>query len=261
MKKINKSEIIPNELANFHLNNPDSDWEAFRNNFRDGYKQVKDQLIGDQRGLCAYCEINLELYNGNGLDDFRVEHFHPKTPHNPPPNNALEWRNMLGVCLGGNTKGVGNPSLFTPKDFSCDVPKGDLNLTDVILNPISDVPEFPPLFEFSEDGIMNVSSQCPPELENRARETINYLRLSPATTNGSPHSRLIRFRKAIIDQLREQFRGLLDHGLSDNEAASQLAEIYFSNDDEAPWPSFFSCIRWYLGPAAETRLQAINYCG
>lgn len=262
MKKITKTAVVPPALCNYTANNPDGQWEEFRNNDRNGVDQVEATLRADQRGICVYCENNLAKFHGQGLDDFRVEHFHPKNrPPNPPPNWALDWQNLLAVCTGGNALGIGAPALFTSPDHSCDVPKGKKNLTGTILNPLTDIPPFPPLFEYDEDGGMAVSAQCPGHLKTKAEASIRELRLSPAADRQTPNPRLKRFRKVVIDSLREQLNKDLEGGMSESSATAALAQVYFPSPPNSEWPSFFGCIRWYLGPSAEVQLQAIGYNG
>ncbi|WP_143330426.1 retron system putative HNH endonuclease [Chromobacterium haemolyticum] len=123
MKKISKSDCP--ESLNFYLeSNPDEKWETFKDEEREGFKDVQKTIRNDQGGICAYCENKMEIFHGKGKDDFRIEHFHPKKrPPLPPPNWGLDWNNLLGVCTGGSERYVGNTSLFTAPDFSCDVPK------------------------------------------------------------------------------------------------------------------------------------------
>lgn len=261
MKKVNKTTTTPDLLGDYFQNNLLDSWQQFcANNGGPGYKQLKDTLNGDQRGLCAYCEIDLAQYAGVGLDDFRVEHFHPKSPHQPPPNHGLDWQNMLGVCSGGNVRGIGDAARFTQPDYCCDVPKGDNNWVGVILSPLHDVPAFPPLFTFQEDGRMFVGSQCPKHLQEKAQATIANLRLSPAPDKKRPDPRLIRFREKTIATLRQQIADRMQTNGGDvEEALAYFAEVYFSDTTDVPWPAFFSCIRWYLDAAAEARLSAIQY--
>jgi uncharacterized protein (TIGR02646 family) len=262
MKKVNKSPRIPPLLDAYRSANLNDDWDQFCGNDQNGKKEIQTTLRADQRGVCAYCENQLAQFHGHGLDDFRVEHFHSKKrPPNPPPNWSLDWTNLLAVCTGGNARYVGNPALCTTPDHSCDVPKGDKNLVDVILDVQIDIPAFPPIFEFDEQGGMSVGQLCPLSLQGKAQSSIDELRLSPMPCKDIPTPRLIRFRRTVIETLREQMGELLGQGLNDAQAASQLAETYFADSQASPWPSFFSCIRWYLGPAAETRLHAINYNG
>ncbi|MDZ4075337.1 MAG: retron system putative HNH endonuclease [Hylemonella sp.] len=261
MKKIKKS-VSPPELAN-HLNaNPNDDWDQFCGNNRDGKEAVQSRLRSDQRGVCAYCEIELAQFHGRGLDDFRIEHFHPKErPPYPPPNWALDWDNLIAVCTGGNSRYIGDAGLFTSPDHSCDVPKGNQNLVGVILDPTSDIPAYPPLFEFDEQGGMSVGNECPVDIRAKAQNTIDCLRLDPACDSSSQSPRLRRFRKVVIDGLRQKILEITNTGEDIQAAADELASIFFPNEGDASWPSFFSCIRWYLGPAAEARLRAIGYDG
>jgi hypothetical protein len=86
-------------------------------------------------------------------------------------------------------------------------------------------------------------------------------RLSPQPSKDIPTPRLIRCRKTVTEKLRTQMGELLRQGLDEAQAASRLAEAHFSANHDSPSPAFFNCIRWYLGPAAESRLQAIDYQG
>lgn len=255
MKKLLKSQPTPTHLDAYLTANPNDDWEQFKGNDRDGHEQVKGALKADQRGLCAYCEIDLLAGNGHGLDDFRVEHFIPQAPHNPPPNHALDWQNMLAVCSGGNARYVADPQRFTSPECSCDVPKQNNNWMGIVLDPINDIPAFPLLFAYQEhDGQMQVSDSCPAHLVDKATNSISNFNLKT-------RSFLNRSRKAVIDQLRVEIEARLDAGGAESVAADQLAQVYFQSGTTATWPAFFSCIRWYLGPAAERHLQSINYQG
>lgn len=263
MKKINKG-AEPSLLQSYSDNNPDDNWKSdFKPNNRDGYEAVKRTLMADQRIICAYCEIDLKQGHGIGVDDFRVEHFYPENPHNPPPNHALDWQNMLGCCNGGNQRGVtDSKTRFTSPDHSCDVPKGNHIWVNDILNPLRDVPSFPRLFEFEEQGmdgegysvIMVDNTLCPPDLQDKAQQTIDKLNLNAR--------RLKRFRFAAIEALREQLLDLeIEDRMSEDEALELLAQTYFSAEIDEPWPAFFTTIRWYLADVAESRLSHIRFDG
>lgn len=251
----------PKSLAEYRVENPDASWETFRNEARDSLRDVQGTLRENQRGLCAYCENIMRTFDGVGNDDFRVEHFHPKKrPPHPPPNWDLKWTNLLGVCSGGNDRHVGNSNmLFSSPDNSCDVPKADNNLDGVILNPLFDIPHFPPIFIYDELGSMKVDQKnCPEHLREKAENSINILNLSPEIKDTNRPPRLIRFRREILEKLNSQLEEIIQSGMDDSSAADYLAKIYFTENSD-DWPAFFSCIRWYLGPAAEKRLVQINY--
>lgn len=257
MKKVNKSPDIPHLLRTYLEENPDDNWkDGFKQNEPDGYKDVKKQLINDQKGLCAYCEIDLASGHGKALDDFRVEHFHPENPHDPPPNHALDWFNLLGVCTGGNQRSVVD-NRFSKPDYSCDVPKSNKNWVGFILNPLHDIPAFPRLFKYIEQGndagkIEVDETLCPIDLRLKAENTLQKLRLNAP--------RLMRFRAAVIDELRDQFSHLLDSGLSEQDALNYLAKGLIP-DLDSHLPAFFTCIRWFLADAVENRLFEIGFDG
>lgn len=133
MKRVRKSAEIPDRLFLYAQLHPHDTWDKFHHRDRNGYKQVKQQLIKDQYGLCAYCEISIRLTDNEDLvDDFRVEHFHPKTgTENHEHNYHLDWNNMLGACHGGSHPYVEDAKYrysASKKDRSCDVPKKAVNL-------------------------------------------------------------------------------------------------------------------------------------
>ena len=79
MKRVYKSPATPERLRSYVKAFPDETWEHFRRRNRRGYREVKQQLLQDQHGLCAYCEISIKLAEfEDNVDDFRVEHFFPK---------------------------------------------------------------------------------------------------------------------------------------------------------------------------------------
>lgn len=96
-------------------------------------------------------------------------------------------------------------------------------------------------------------SVCPSDLVDRVNQTIVELRLNA--------SRLRTFRSVVIDSLREKISEYLDQGIDKEEAITKVAEGMLRLNDDRQWPKFFTCIRWYLGPAAEMQLQSIHYQG
>lgn len=262
MKKVLKLDE-PAMLREFREQNPDATWEQFKDECQEGYDAVRMTLRQNQRNLCAYCENDMPNFDGHGLDDFRVEHFHPKKrPPEPPTNWDLAWDNLLGVCSGGNSRYVGDKERFTTPDTSCDVPKKDKILDDIILNPLYDIPAFPLIFKYDEQGGMAVDLvQCPEHLLAKAENTIKHLNLGASKNNTLQRQRrLTRFREAVLKNLRTEIRKQMDQGFSMEQAMAQLADTYFEENGDA-WPRFFSCIRWYLGPVAEAKLKSIGYQG
>ena len=73
MKKINKS-LPPNPLTEFAEHNPNGTWNDFRN-ARQPYDDLKNQMLRDQGGICAYCEKKFS----DAPQSKRIEHFHDKS--------------------------------------------------------------------------------------------------------------------------------------------------------------------------------------
>jgi uncharacterized protein (TIGR02646 family) len=252
MKIIRKS-ITPPLLKKFLSDNSAADWSHFRKS-KARYHQVTAFLYSDQRGICAYCEIDLlKNLSPTTVSDFRVEHFHPKSPHSPPPNWSLDWNNLLGVCHGGSQSDVEDSTRFTSPDVCCDVPKGNNDWTNEILNPLSDIPAFPPIFSYTEDGHIEIGEHCPKILKTKANGSIVSLRLNSA--------RLVRWRKELIEGLRDAIYSLVEDGSSEEDALELLSKALFPALQTKEWPRFFSCIRWYLEPASEDVLTQSGYLG
>ncbi|MCE7553615.1 retron Ec78 anti-phage system effector HNH endonuclease PtuB [Aliivibrio fischeri] len=258
MKKIKKGDEPP-FLTEYKKSYPDDDWKnGFKKNAgKEPNAQVKEYLTKDQKRLCLYCEIDLLSGKGYAIDDFRVEHFFPENPQDNEEdviNHALEWSNLFGCCCGGNQPSVvDKDNRYTNPDFSCDVDKGNNNWVDLILNPLNEVPAFPLIFDYDEDGYISVSeNNCPEDLKAKAENSIRLLKLNS--------ERLIKFREKVITKLRSQLIESIEKlEMSDNDALYELAETYLKESPE--YPAFFSLIRWYLTEQAEIYLKEIEYDG
>ena len=61
MKRVYKSPATPERLRSYVKAFPDETWEHFRRRNRRGYREVKQQLLQDQHGLCAVSYTHLTL--------------------------------------------------------------------------------------------------------------------------------------------------------------------------------------------------------
>jgi uncharacterized protein (TIGR02646 family) len=255
MKRINKGKI-PNRLAIFKHQNPDAKWEkgkndideAFRCN-RARYNELQQALRTEQGNLCAYCEIDLIAGTNGKPDDCRVEHFHPKSKREPnEPNWALKWDNLLAVCCGGNNSEVADPTSrysADPKEYTCDVPKKNKILDNLIINPLS-IPQ-DSCWNFNrstgeilpnEDKFQNL--QIPIDVANR---TISELNL-----NGK---RIRDQRKSLFNDLTDRIGTYLEEGMTIPEAREYIARAILVKNNADDWPSFFTLIRFILSSQAE----------
>lgn len=138
--------------------------------FRDLPTETKDQLrrrlYEDQGGICCYCMGRLDERTA------RIEHWHPQGRHS---ERALDWRNLLLACHGGE----GQP----PPLQHCDYSKGD----EIIrLNPLDRVEH---RFHYWSNGRLAVDE---PSLHAEAETVLNLNALS-----------LRRARQAAISTLIE----------------------------------------------------------
>lgn len=253
---------IPALLEQYQTDNPNASWEQFKNECQQGYKDARDQLRSDQGNLCCYCEIDTKQGLGIGVDDFRVEHFHPKSDtDNANHNWALDWQNMMGCCHGGSEKYVtDNESRFVPKhaERHSDVLKSEFVWDEEILNPL-ELPAFPILFKANRrDGSLSVSEDRCRDAGVDIEKARNCLHPEKLNLNSA---RLNSLRRATLDALNEQITEILSVGLTIEEAILNLAKAELRKDNNEHWPRFFTTIRSYLGKTAEEHLKNINYDG
>lgn len=256
MKHIEKRTQEPERLRSYREHFPDGTWEKFRHS-RANYQEIKRALLADQHGLCAYCEIEIkEALHPEQVDDFRVEHFYPKSASVRGGHNYhLDWQNMLGVCHGGSQPKVEEADWrYSPShnERSCDVLKGSKEIAGRILNPLL-LPARARVFRYNmEDGYMSVDKKtCPAELRRKAENTIRELNLNAA--------RLKRMRLEVIRTLFDAEVRYVSEGMQPEEACELLAEQWLTPDEEGNCLPFFSVMRYYLGESAEAVLARHDY--
>ncbi|MBO7327476.1 MAG: TIGR02646 family protein [Lentisphaeria bacterium] len=272
MKKINKSSV-PSELQEyvslFPVGHEKHTWKEFCENVT-AKRAVQKQLKADQRGICAYCEIDLldvpaeqVSTDGTGVKpDFRVDHFHPKQ-HSTNTSNCweLDWNNLFGVCAGGDESYVIDKTRFSEKKSNrhCDSKKKNNLYNGIILNPLTDIPAFPNLWKISSDenkiflqpdrdACNGQGQQC----LSKAEKTLEVLNLNC--------NKLAKFRAAALSELEDVIDETERDGISRTDAIASVMTATF-NTTTSSWPPFFSTIRAYFGEYAEKQLHAIGYNG
>ncbi|WP_163370119.1 retron Ec78 anti-phage system effector HNH endonuclease PtuB [Endozoicomonas acroporae] len=258
MKKISKS-AEPDALTEFRQQHPDAQWREFRDN--GPYANIKQTIFEDQGHLCAFCEVELPADRPSHQ---RVEHFHPKSDQSNPAHNwALDWNNMIGVCMGGSKQN----SYPTPDNLSCDAHKDYLINTrklseaceGYVLNPLRII-NTPCLFKFDKRTcelspdpeacarLADVDNQYE-SLVQLVEETIRILNLNCA--------RLVDDRKKVFYHYERLLKQARSKGLNPRQYKAKLAEQWF----RSRWPSFFTTRRILLGQAAEEWLAGQEYQG
>ena len=273
LKTISKS-LPPNALTVFASLDPTANWDP---DFRDyavppnasghDYKQIKQLLLADQGGLCAYCERPL---GDLGPSSQRVEHYHPKSDKSVPLINwGLRWDNVILVCTGGEQD---DGDIYPrPVNLSCDSYKNHwlrtFNLSSVQLltllsglqNPLTLAP-FPCPFDFDLlTGRFTVNEPICSEIDGllglSANATFTSLDKTVNIALNLNCDRLCTDRLQVLIQYnreREQARKR-----KDKDFRQKLAAKWFSKK----WPSYFTTRRILLGQAAEAKLVALGYTG
>lgn len=208
----------PEPLRRYREENPAGTWEQFcaAESGKDrGLAQLREVLASAQRGLCAYCEINVHNASPN-----QVEHFVPRSLG----GEQLAVPNLLLCCNGANAPYMDRPGMpaygahFSSDPeagHTCGQAKGQLHPDGQILDPRS-LPKRPVLFSVSRDGVLSVNqvacaqARIAPAL---AESTVSRLRLND--------KRLTFARKKRWQQV---FDDLAAHGapLSSDEIAVYL---------------------------------------
>lgn len=283
MKRCRKL-MEPELLTNYREAQPDTSWEEMKDDPVHGginvAKEVKVLLVRGQRCLCAFCESYIaadctkEGVEGNKSKQ-RVEHFHPKSDPNCPPNWNLHWANLWAVCLGGSDQSEDEKASGLhplPQNLSCDafkdyqISRGKLNKEPEgwILAP-NEVPISPPILQYSPDGVPEPNQAHCEVLTfpgnkyltsfELVAKTIEHLNLSCFRLNEKR-----RIAKAQLEKKIQAARRLAP-GVRPEEVMLVLARQLFAPDCASPWPEFFSLIRWRLGAIAEDHLRSIGYDG
>lgn len=119
IKKLNPSQEIIDEINRVKrtssINTPKEAAAAFDSLRKDS---IRENLIKEQHGLCAYCMKRIRK------DKMIIEHYKPKSEHF---NLTLDYKNMLGVCSGGRDKNE-------EKKLCCEASKGN---QEIKINPLS----------------------------------------------------------------------------------------------------------------------------
>lgn len=249
----------PNLLTEFAQTNPNATWDDFRNNARQSYDELKQKILSEQGGLCAYCEKKLP----NDRLKQRIEHFHNKSDRGNSHNWALDWKNVLLVCLGGSTKE--DKDKYKPEHLSCDAHKEQIKelpnaCEGWYLNPYQ-IRTIARLFDFEKaTGKLIINCDACQELANDnlpnyygsdwcllAEETIRILNLN-CQRLCDDRLKVLQEYNRLVKQYRER---------NDKQGFEKISKSVFSQK----FPSFFTIWRSLLGKHAEKYLTATQYNG
>lgn len=99
---------------------PGMDWDGFHER-----QPVRDALVRDQRGLCAYCQRRIEAD-----ERMHIEHWVPRSHPTDGAAAQFRWANLIGVCRGITEDWT---HAARPTVRHCDTSRGDAPL---FLHPV-----------------------------------------------------------------------------------------------------------------------------
>lgn len=147
-------------------------------------RKIQESLCDEQFGLCAYCMTSIYP------DTMRIEHFIPQSDSDSGTIKSLDYKNMLGVCDGGerfNTEG----ELSGNKNYSCDAHKGNKTLS---LNPSVEEQFNQMKIYYSSDG--KIHSDCQTvDFETELNDVLNLNVLRLVNKRKAAKQSVIRFIK------------------------------------------------------------------
>ncbi len=136
MKRVRSLTAEPLPLANYRANNPGEEkrpateaksvWSGFKSD-QAAYRQVLDDLVRTQQGLCLYCEqLLVDQCGGPIFGDYQIEHVLAKSG---ATGRALDWANLVLACTGGTYPHHQDALRFMPgPNQSCGQTKDDADL-------------------------------------------------------------------------------------------------------------------------------------
>lgn len=241
-------------LAQYLANARTPTWRQFRDEQRTAYQELCAELHHRQRGVCAFCEI--ELVTSVATDAREVEHWRPKSLDVPP---STRWTfgidNLQLGCLGGSKKFpagdidlTGDPE--PGPNRSCGAQKGNedpvFGIGGVAPYRPQDMPESPAMFSVDDDGSLRPVDDCAALGLDPVRMwiTIDYLGLNC--------TRLKNARRTVLQALDQALLDYIDAGVAASDDELFDAAYRDLARDTAPLitetlPRFVTTVRSFFG--------------
>ncbi len=220
MLNIRKSKTPP--LLERYRKQPDAVWDGPLVHYDDGTyitfsdvkQELRQHLVQEQKGLCAYCMAR--LYND---DDIKIEHVLSRKKH---PDQALNYKNLVACCNGRKSDASNRKQLLC-----CDSAKGDAELS--FRFPHS---SFSAEAEFAYDSEGRIYSiRQSEELEHDLNQTLG-LNIPPLRASRK------EVRNALIKAINRQFG---NQPVKLNWIQNKLDE-----SDKQQLPAFWGCRKFFL---------------
>lgn len=170
-------------------------WDAFRSNYHDLYRQIRDLIWADQKGVSGYTELPLDKDNGIHIDHFRKKGmFHDEEFH---------WENFVVDERNNDQYGAGHKDKVVKT----------AEIYDDLLGPVLDRPE--EYFTYMEDGTIIPRRTIEEKMQKRAQVTRDAFNLN--------HEYLKNRRNGLIALFRSYRKG----GMSKDDVYATLATAGF----------------------------------
>jgi len=147
-----------------------------------GKHELRDSLISEQGGICAYCMQRIRSTVGG----MKIEHWRCQDCYS---SEQLVYGNLLGVCLGGE----GRPK----KDQHCDTYKGNIDLCRNPANPDHNVEA---VIRYLGDGRIKADDEI---FDREINEVLNL-----------NHPLLVNNRKAVLKSFQESLARAKTFGIA-----------------------------------------------
>ena len=208
-------------------------------------RELRETLLRNQHGLCAYCEIEIKGPRR------QIEHVIPRSDDAVGNQRALDISNMVACCMVG-TVPVAGLEEHEREDYyrrpladnmSCGQAKGSQNDAEFI-DPRT-VPAVPSLVRVGANGLLEVDDnacQAAGVVPERVTRTIEILNLNAERLQSARR----KWRLALIEAAQRA-------GDADRMIAWIRAVLI--PDDYSRLPRFFTTSRCYFDPVAERVLD------
>ena len=245
MKRIRKLSAPTPDLDTYLIcEGNKASWQGFRNHKAGtSYRKLVEALRELQHGLCGYCEINLRDW------DRQIEHVIPRSDPGRGAAHALDVKNLIICCRGGELRDLYGPSAqndnerFLPplaRNRSCGQAKGD-NTDPDFVDPRM-LPALPSLTRVLPNGKIEVNTDACIAVgiaATKIKRTIEILGLNV--------ERLRLAREKRWNALNENWESHFE----DSEVMVAAARGELLPNRDGSLPKFFTTNRSYFCPFSE----------
>ncbi|WP_273837818.1 retron system putative HNH endonuclease [Providencia rettgeri] len=175
-------------------------------------QDIKNSLLEEQGYLCAYCMRRISY------DEMKVEHF---LPQSTCKSEQLNYKNLLGCCIGGEVKGE------SKKNHTCDTKKGN----DMILySPSLPKDKIDSIIFYSSTGLVQSRNEQY-DIEINKILNLNY-------------SRYVSNRKLAIEAVEQELSRR--DGTRSKEQINKMIRNYTSKNEDGHFKEYYGIILFYL---------------